>query len=149
MQIQSRISPKKFSMLRVNSLWLSDVIWWYRSEQTLAKVMVHCLMAPNHYLNQCWLIFKGVLWHSAKSNSASSWTSLIARSLGTTWVPSGADRTQVGPMLAPGTLLSGIICNVFGEYTLELLPHLPGANELTALLVARWLGHVEKAWMMN
>ena len=33
-------------------------------------------------------------------------TSLIARFMGPTWGPSGADRTQVGPMLAPWTLLS-------------------------------------------
>ena len=33
--------------------------------------------------------------------------SLIARFMGPTWGPSGADRTQVGPMLAPWTLLSG------------------------------------------
>ena len=31
----------------------------------------------------------------------------IARFMGTTRDPSGADRTQVGPMLAPWTLLSG------------------------------------------
>ena len=35
--------------------------------------------------------------------------SLIARFMGTTWGPSGADRTQVGPMLAPWTLLSGMV----------------------------------------
>ena len=35
-------------------------------------------------------------------------TSLIARLMGPTWGPSGTDRTQVGPMLAPWTLLSGI-----------------------------------------
>ena len=34
---------------------------------------------------------------------------LIARFMGPTWGPSGADRTQVGPMLAPWTLLSGIL----------------------------------------
>ena len=34
---------------------------------------------------------------------------LIAKFMGPTWGPSGADRTQVGPMLAPWTLLSGII----------------------------------------
>ena len=34
--------------------------------------------------------------------------SLIARFIGPTWGPSGADRTQVGPMLAPWTLLSGM-----------------------------------------
>ena len=32
---------------------------------------------------------------------------LIARIMGPTWGPSGADRTQVGTMLAPWTLLSG------------------------------------------
>ena len=31
----------------------------------------------------------------------------IAKCMGPTWGPSGADRTQVGPMIAPWTLLSG------------------------------------------
>ena len=35
-------------------------------------------------------------------------TSSIARFIGPTWGPSGANRTQVGPMLAPWTLLSGL-----------------------------------------
>ena len=35
--------------------------------------------------------------------------SQIARFMGPTWGPSGAGRTQVGPMLAPWTLLSGVI----------------------------------------
>ena len=35
-------------------------------------------------------------------------TSLIARFMGPTWGPPGVDRTQVGPVLAPWTLLSGI-----------------------------------------
>ena len=34
-------------------------------------------------------------------------TALIKRFMGPTWGPSGADRTQLGPMLAPWTLLSG------------------------------------------
>ena len=33
----------------------------------------------------------------------------MARFMGPTWGPSGYDRTQVGPMLAPWTLLSGDI----------------------------------------
>ena len=33
---------------------------------------------------------------------------MIARFMGPTWGPSGTDRTQVGPMLAPWTLLSGL-----------------------------------------
>ena len=32
--------------------------------------------------------------------------------MGPTWGPSGADRTQVGPMLAPWTLLSGVHAKV-------------------------------------
>ena len=34
---------------------------------------------------------------------------LIVRFMGPTWGPSGADRTQVGPMLAPWTLLFGYL----------------------------------------
>ena len=30
--------------------------------------MVCCLTASNHYLNQCWLIFSEVLWHSLEGN---------------------------------------------------------------------------------
>ena len=36
-------------------------------------------------------------------------SSLIARFMGPTWGPPGADRTLVGPMLAPWTLLSGLL----------------------------------------
>ena len=45
--------------------------------------------------------------------------SLIARFMGPTWGPSGAGRTQVGPMLAPWTLLSWIAVNgtvILSEY---------------------------------
>ena len=48
----------------VNSLWPRDAIWWQRSWSALVQVMVCCLMAPSHCLNQCWLIIKGVLKHS-------------------------------------------------------------------------------------
>ena len=40
----------------VNSLWHSDTIWQLRSGSTLAQLMVCCLTAPSHYMNQCWLI---------------------------------------------------------------------------------------------
>ena len=46
----------------VNSLWPSDAIWRQRSGTTLAQVMDCCLTAASHYLNQCWLIIKKVLW---------------------------------------------------------------------------------------
>ena len=45
--------------------------------------------------------------HLYLGDLAMSYTStLIARFMGPTWGPSGADRTQVGPMLVPWTLLS-------------------------------------------
>ena len=43
-------------------------------------------------------------------------TTLIARFMGPTWGPAGADRTQVGPMLAPWTLLSGTVCRPLSEF---------------------------------
>ena len=39
---------------------------------------------------------------------SASMKSLIAKFMGLEWGPSGADRTQVGPMLAPWILLSGV-----------------------------------------
>ena len=30
--------------------------------------MACCLMAPSHYLNQCWLLISDVLWHSLETN---------------------------------------------------------------------------------
>ena len=44
----------------VNSSWPSDGIWWHRSGSTLAQVMACCLTAPNHYLDQYWLIISVV-----------------------------------------------------------------------------------------
>ena len=57
----------------------------------------------------------GALWESTGLSLGQSQTyhmekesvhTLIARFMWPTWGPSGADRTQVGPMLAPWTLLS-------------------------------------------
>ena len=42
----------------------TGAIWWWRYWSTLTQVMACCLTAPSHYLNQCWLIIKGVHRHS-------------------------------------------------------------------------------------
>ena len=47
-----------------NSLRPSDALWQQRSGSTLVQVMACCLMAPSHYLNQCWLIISEVQWRS-------------------------------------------------------------------------------------
>ena len=49
----------------IKSLWPSDGIWQHRTWPTLAQVMVCCLTAPSHYLNQCWLIIGKVQSHSS------------------------------------------------------------------------------------
>ena len=64
----------------------------------------------------------------------------IATFIGPTWGPSGADRTQVGPMLAPWTLLSGKLC-----YT-----HSTGLNFCKASLETRFQVWTETAmWKIN
>ena len=52
---------------------------------------------------------------------------LIARFMGPTWGPPGDDRTQVGPMLAPWTLLSGIRWTVM---TWHLTGHQPLSKQI-------------------
>ena len=53
---------------KIHSLWLNDTIWQHSSWSTLVQVMACCLMVPSHYLNQCWLIFSKVQWHSVEGN---------------------------------------------------------------------------------
>ena len=54
----------------INSLWPSDTIWHHKIQSTLVQFMAWCLMAPSHYLNQCWLIINEVLWHPPKGDFA-------------------------------------------------------------------------------
>ena len=54
----------------------------------------------------CGCLYYSKSLHCHRNNS----TALISRFMGPTWGPSGADKTQVGPMLAPWTLLSGWLC---------------------------------------
>ena len=56
----------------INTLWLSDAIWWHRSGSALAKVMACCLTVLNLYLNKCWLSISEVLWHWHESNFTAS-----------------------------------------------------------------------------
>ena len=62
---------------RLNTLWPSDTLWRHKSGTTLAQVMDCCLAAPNHYLNQCWLLTNEVLWHSPQSNFTASGQAIV------------------------------------------------------------------------
>ena len=59
----------------LNSLWPSDTIRRHISESALSQVMICCLTAPSHYLNQCWLIIREILWLFGASNAeySSGW----------------------------------------------------------------------------
>ena len=52
-----------------NTLWPRHAIWRHRSGPTLAQVMACCLMAPSHYLTQCWLIINEASDHQLKAIS--------------------------------------------------------------------------------
>ena len=52
----------------IKRLWPSDAIWPHRFQSTLAQVMACSLTAPSDYLNQCWIIISGVLWHLHESS---------------------------------------------------------------------------------
>ena len=51
-----------------NWLWSNGAIWLQRCASTLAEVIACCLMPPNHYLDQCWIIIIVALWHSPWCN---------------------------------------------------------------------------------
>ena len=63
-----KIDAPRVLLFVFNTSWSIDAIVRHRSESKLAQVMVCCLTAPNHYLNQCWLIIREVLWHLHDSN---------------------------------------------------------------------------------
>ena len=48
----------------VNSLWLIEAAWHRRTCLIFVQLMPCCLAAPNHYLNQWWLIISEVFRHS-------------------------------------------------------------------------------------
>ena len=57
----SLLTGRLIERLVLNSLWPGDAIWRHGTRSTLAQVMVCCLTAPSHYLNQCWLSLVGSL----------------------------------------------------------------------------------------
>ena len=66
------LAGDKYDLIIFNLLWPSDAVWWHKYLSTLAKIIAWCLMAPSHYLNQCWLLISEVLWHSHKSSFTAS-----------------------------------------------------------------------------
>ena len=51
----------------INSLSPADALWQHRFRSAVAHGPGK-LMAPRHYLNQCWIIISDVMWHSPEGN---------------------------------------------------------------------------------
>ena len=65
----------------------------------------------SHYLTQWWNVLlknRCVIWPQSVKNNKHVQTSQIANFMGPTWGPAGSCGPQMGPMLAPWTLLPGI-----------------------------------------
>ena len=90
------------------------VIYRERDDNTLTLWHKDAAVCKNHahfktggaFKQIAWLIHSILLTFTCTNIPEIYNTTLIARFMGPTWGPSGADRTQVGPMLAPWTLLS-------------------------------------------
>ena len=81
------------------SLTLSQKWWIVGSLKIINSPKSHRMIMPIHRSLMIALYDKYPQWCD----------SLIARLIGPTWDPPGDDRTQVSPMLAPSTLLSGLV----------------------------------------
>ena len=75
-------------------------------------------------------------------------SSQIARFMGPTWGPSGSCRPQVGPMLAPWTLLSGLALThrYEGQLLTNMMRKLTNCNlhidrNLACISISTWLRH--------
>ena len=93
--------PIKISLKRVSRSLIKIFQYWCR--QWLGAGQKN-----SHYLDQCWLDYRRIYASPGLNEIVSSW-SQIARFMGPIWGPPGSCRPQMGPMLAPWTLLSGIV----------------------------------------
>ena len=84
-------------------------------------------------------------------NSRNGLYSLIGRFMGPTWGPSGADRTQMGPMLASWTLLSSNSIWALCFRKMRYLSHffktlIPDAHDTTTYYRRIWWRHKMKTF---
>ena len=79
--------------------WLGGPRWCPHDIMKLWSKLIQ-VIAPSHYLNLDVPPKRLVQWHSDEVTQ-------IAKFMGPTWGPPGSWRPQMGPMLAPWTLLSG------------------------------------------
>ena len=97
----------ELSFCKCRHWWYWRLVWWQPKVALKLYECLHLHLLPY----DVWAT--GSIWRTVAP--------LIARFMGPTWGPSGADRTQVGHILAPRTLLfmalSWISSNVFTRHT--------------------------------
>ena len=102
----------------VRALWTVHLLYWNRNKPIfyLSSIYDNNLWVfRTEFVHHC--TFR---YHNGKQRIE---TPLITKFLGPIWGPAGADRTQVGSMLAPWTLLSGTVRNVFHKSLLLISKH--------------------------
>ena len=105
---ESKLSVIQTTMDLMSGWWF-NLLWQHRSGSTLDQVMACCLMAPSHYLNQCWLIIKEVLWHSPKGNFTGNAKDIYP------WFEFGNySHISQGPMSLQ-SLKTVLVCNTPGQ----------------------------------
>ena len=100
----TRTRAESLSTNKMLCLWTSA---WYIIIPRACVWCKYCYCLGSEQMDTCKYGIHHIQYtavHTAKNRILS----LIARFMGPTWGSSGADRTQVGPMLAPWILLSGI-----------------------------------------
>ena len=105
---------RHFLKIAINHILnLSYVEWYWEDVNMVAPwlLMTWHHKEPRQKQPCCWRYCHWKLWSQ----------SLIIRFMGPTWGPSGANRTQVGPMSAPWTLLSGIPKNLRTKFSVSKL----------------------------
>ena len=143
------ISLEMCERLNINSLWPSDSIWWHWAGSALYCLNQCCLttsedlhlraisqeMSKISILNMTLNVtILRLQLHFSGANGSTIHvikdTTPITRFMGPTWGPPGSCRPQMGPMLAPWSLLSGYIMLHISNATCDL-------NHLVYLLLFR------------
>ena len=121
-----------------------NLCWKYRVILQIVIFSVHCILTTLAHTLSYSFSFCGLNVPGGQLPRHCCWCSgslhpLIARFMGPTWGPSGAYRTQVGPMLAQWSLLSGsrVLSNNRKYKYIRMFPilvsksnnHIPGRME--------------------
>ena len=118
------------------------IYFWHQSLHTFLKNTFLLLFWVGWIMQWCFVRrFCTTQWPVATfvyvrrySTKGCTESSLIARFMGPTWGPSGADRTHVGPMSAQWTLLSGVFSNTWLNTMPTYLWVRPFSNHWSAII---------------